>query len=338
MFKKRIHTYQFEDSKLRHLQFTSPGDYHDFVKEQCANLSTINQRRLDMVASNAKQRIATSSDWYGNPVPSSLRDLEAHHYFGKMELLEVIAPKIQKELNRYTDLVEDDLLKRPLLSANSKGLGVFSFDRAMMGLYKIPLAKGSSALEKYTHQLKIELGKDKATTVKNTHLYFENKSALKPTLTLTILAGANANIDGDSLYYVGIAVALLTEYLESCHIGVAIDVLLGTSFDKHILVSAVRVKSFEKPLDVNQLLVLASDPRYFRFNGFKGLIALSDYCGFNIPKGLGKIDSRLTKAYTANTPSTLLFNQSYSIDRAVKEVSRILQEYTKNKTYEHTTR
>ena len=327
-----IHTHSFENRRFQYIQFGSPGDYHDFVESQSQRLFMGNAQSLENVIQNAKGRIATSSDWYGNPPPKAIKDLEEHRYFGKMELLKVIAPKIQKELNRYTELVEDDLLKRPTLSANSKGLGVFSFDRAMMGLYKIPLAKDASALEKYTHQLKIELGKDKATTVKNTHLYFENKSASKPTLTLTltVLAGANANTKGDELYYVGIAVALLTEYLESCHIGVAIDVLLGTSFGVHTIVSAIRVKRYEAPLDVNQLLVLSSDPRYFRFNGFKGLIALADYCGVNIPNGLGKIDDTITNAYTEYHPNTLLFNQSYSVDRAVKEVSRILLEYAKN--------
>ena len=100
----------------------------------------------------------------------------------------------------------------------------------------------------------------------------------------------------------------------------------------HTLVSAIRVKRYEDPLDVNQLLVLASDPRYFRFQGFKGLIALADYCGVNIPSSLGRIDDKITKAYMHYHPKTLLFNQSYSIDRAVKEVSRILQEYTKTHT------
>ncbi|GGG35924.1 hypothetical protein GCM10011344_41050 [Dokdonia pacifica] len=324
-----IHTHSYQKTRFQYVRFASPGGYHSFVQKQSQKLFIGNQQSLENIVKNAKDRIRTSSDWYGNPSPNSIRDLEEHHYFGKMELLEVIAPKIKKELTRYTDLVQESLLKRPQLSANSKGLGVFSFDRAMMGLYKIPLSKNASPLEKYTHGLKIELGKDKATTVKNTHLYFENKSASKPTLTLTVLAGANANTKGDALYYVGIAVALLTEYLESCHIAVAIDVLIGTSFGVHTLVSAIRVKRFEDPLDTNQLLVLASDPRYFRFNGFKGLIALSDYCGVNIPDTLGKIDDRITSAYMEYTANTLLFNQSYSIDRAVKEVSRILLEYTK---------
>ena len=324
-----IHTHSFESRRFQYVQFTSPGDYHDFVQRQSQRLFTGNAKTLEYVIESTKMRIVQSSDWYGNPSPRAVRDLETHRYFGKMELLKVIAPKIQKELDRYTELVEDELLKRPTLTANSKGLGVFSFDRAMMGLYKIPLAKGASALEKYTHQLKIELGKDKATTVKNTHLYFENKSSSKPTLTLTVLAGANAKTKGDALYYVGIAVALLTEYLESCHIAVAIDVLLGTSFGVHTIVSAIRVKRYEESLDSNQLLVLASDPRYFRFNGFKGLIALADYCGVNIPNGLGRIDDKITDAYLKYVPNTLLFNQSYSIDRAVKEVSRILLEYTK---------
>ena len=324
-----IHTRPYQKQRFQYIQFGSPTGYHEFVEKQCKSLFLDNQQTLEMIAKNAKARVVKSSTWYGSPPPTSMKDLEEHRYFGKMELLDVIAPKIQKELDRYTNLVEDQLLKRPQLSANSKGLGVFSFDRAMMGLYKLPLAKGSSALEKFLHQLKIELHQDKATTVKNTHLYFENKSASKPTLTLTLLAGANANIQGDSLYYVGIAVALLTEYLESCHIGVAIDVLLGTSFGLHTIVSVIRVKRFEAPLDVNQLLVLGSDPRYFRYNGFKGLIALADYCGLNIPNGLGKIDDTIPKAYMEATPDALLFNQSYSIDHAVKEVSRILLEYTK---------
>ncbi|MFC4633523.1 hypothetical protein ACFO3O_06370 [Dokdonia ponticola] len=323
-----LHTHSFESRRFQYVQFASPGVYHAFVEKQCKQLFMDNAQTLEMIIKNAQTRIVKSSDWYGNPPPNALRDLQEHRYFGKMELLEVIAPKIQKELDRYTDLVEDDLLKRPQLSANSKGLGVFSFDRVMMGLYKIPFTKRSSELERFHHQLKIELGKDKATTVKNTHLYFENKSSSKPTLTLTVLAGANANTKGDALYYVGIAVALLTEYLESCHIAVAIDVLLGTSFGVHTIVSAIRVKHFEDSLDINQLLVLASDPRYFRFNGFKGLIALADYCGINIPNGLGRIDDTITDAYLKYVPNTLLFNQSYSIDSAVKEVSRILLEYT----------
>ena len=323
-----IHTHSYKKQRFQYIAFGSPTAYHDFVEKQCKSLFMGNAQTLEVIIKNAQTRIVKSSDWYGNPPPTSMKDLEAHRYFGKMELLEVIAPKIQKELDRYTELVEDELLKRPQLSANSKGLGVFSFDRAMMGLYKIPFTKGSSELERFHHQLKIELGKDKATTVKNTHLYFENTSASKPTLTLTLLAGANANIQGDALYYVGIVVALLTEYLESCHIGVAIDVLLGTSFGVHTIVSVIRVKPFEEPLDINQLLVMGSDPRYFRFNGFKGIIALADYCGLNIPSGLGKIDERITDAYMDHTPDVLLFNQSYSIDSAVREVSRILMEYS----------
>lgn len=335
MASLKIHTHYLEKAKLQYLRFDSPSRYYAFVEAQTKRLRSDNNSVLQGVIQRAEERIRKREDWYGTPAPNSLRDLERHHYFEKMALLDQIAPKIQKELESYKSVVKDQVLKRPVLTANSKGLGVFSFDRVMMGLYKLPYPADGSELEKLTHRLKMELGMDRVTSVKKTHLYFKDKAQNKPMLTLSVLAGGNSGVKGDALYYVGIAIALLTQHLEEASIAVAIDVLIGTSISDRHLLSVIRVKSFEAPLDINQLLVLSSDAKYFRFNGFKGLIALADYMGISIPRGLGKIENTLARAYIDIEKESLLFNQSYSIQSAKEEVTRIIETYIQRKNNEN---
>jgi len=329
MHNPKIHKHPYDQGQQYQLAFDSPKVFHAFVDRQCRSLEFDNKATMDRVLANAKHRIATQSDWYGTPAPKSIKELENHHYFGNMQLLELLKPKIKKHLHKYVALAQDTLIERPKPTYNSKGLGIFSFDRAVMGLYTLPLAKGNTPVASLTHQLKIALGKDKGTTVKDTHLYFENNNQMRPSITINLLAGANAKIKGDALYYIGIACALLVEYLESAQVAVAVNVLIGTTINNDSCLSVVQLKRFEDPLDQNQLLVLSSDPRYFRYNGFKALIATADYCGLTIPASLGRITPTIARNYIQSTNAhNVLFQQSYSLNEAAQEVVRLLSDYT----------
>lgn len=324
-----IHIDIHQGQRLQYIVFDSPKVFTAFVEQQCNNLEFANKATMDQIETNAKHRINTQSDWYGTPIPKSIAELAQHRYFEKMHLLETLAPKIKAHFYKYQALTEDQLIQRPKLTTNSKGLGVFSFDRAVMGLYKQPLGKGNTVVESLSNQLKIAVGKDKGTTVKDTHLYFKHTSNMRPSLTINLLAGGNANVKGDALYYVGIACALLVDYLESCQIAVAVNVLIGTTIQKDSCLSVIQVKRFEDPLDQNQLLVLSSDPRYFRYNGFKAVIATADYCGLTIPESLGYIHSKIAHQYAQSSKSnSVVFQQSYSVDKAVAEVVKHLKNYT----------
>jgi len=92
----------------------------------------------------------------------------------------------------------------------------------------------------------------------------------------------------------------------------------------------VRVKRFQDKADLNQLLLMSSDPRYFRFRGFKALIAVSDYFGLTVPRGLGKMEKSMGRDFvSAIEDRGFVFEQSYSLEAAAREVSRIVEEYQK---------
>jgi hypothetical protein len=147
------------------------------------------------------------------------------------------------------------------------------------------------------------------------------------------MAGANANIEGDQLLYVGLACAELVEFLELRGISVEVNVLLGTSFSNQVAMACVRVKRFQDKLDKNQLLLISSDPRYFRYRGFKSLVALSNYFGLTIPSGLGSITAQMGNAFAkAVNPKGFVFEQSYAMESAVKEVTQIIENYKKQLT------
>ena len=142
------------------------------------------------------------------------------------------------------------------------------------------------------------------------------------------MAGANAHVKGNDLLYVGLACAELVEFMELRGVSVEVNVMLGTSFNNQVTMGCVRVKRFQDKLDKNQLLLMSSDPRYFRFRGFKSLVAMSNYFGLTIPSGLGTISASMGTAFAkAINPKGFVFEQSYSMDSAVKEVSQIITNY-----------
>jgi len=109
-----------------------------------------------------------------------------------------------------------------------------------------------------------------------------------------------------------------------------LNVLLGTAHSDQISMGIIKVKRFEDRLDKNQLLLLSSDPRYFRYRGFKALIALTNYFGLTIPTSLGRISEDMGKGFvTAQQGKGFVFEQSYSLESAAKEVRTIIENYKK---------
>ena len=102
----------------------------------------------------------------------------------------------------------------------------------------------------------------------------------------------------------------------------------GRSLRAAVCIAAVRVKRFQDRIDKNLLLLLSSDPRYFRYRGFKALIALSNYFGLDIPKGLGRLEKNMGNQFVrALDAKAFVFEQSYSLDHAAREVKRIIETY-----------
>ena len=279
---------------------------------------------------HTKNAVYHNSSWYGTTNVDTFDDIVHHDYFLGMHLIEKIKPKIKRQLERYTKLTEDRILPKPKLTYNEKGLGVFSFDRAAMGLYKMQPTLAHTPIHKNISQMQIELDRDNKTTmIKKVYAQIKDKLTSFPSLQLYITAGANANIQGDQLLYIGLACAELVEFMELQGIAVEVNMLFETFFKDTYPIGIVKLKRFEDPLDKNQLLLLSSDPRYYRYRGFKALIALSDYLGLTIPSDLGSSKPDVGKDFVQTLGlGGFVFEHSYSIDAAVQEVSRIITTYT----------
>lgn len=322
------------EQKYNYVQFDSVLAFNAFVDHQAKELSDHNQRIWTIQKENASYIIREKKDWFGTPIPKSVAALESHTSFMGMELLREIQPQIKDKLSRYLEHLEKSELPKPKMAYNDRGLGVFSFERAAMGMFKIHNINKSTPIQENISKLKVELGRKQIqTSVKSVYAYFQHKNSSYPSLQLYIMAGANANIKGNNILFVGLACAELVTFMEQRGISVEVNVILGSNFGDQTVLSQIRVKRFQDKLDTNQLLLISSDPRYFRYRGFKALIAMANYFGYKIPQNLGRLTKSLGNNFVeAINEKGFVFEQSYAMDKAVREVSNIITNY-KNRVY-----
>lgn len=329
MSRPQKHTAQSTNGKYNYLLFDSVFAFNAFVDHEIQQLSTANASRWNNVVQSTSQNLNSGTDWYGNPTPKDIEELNEHRTFSGMELVRKIQPQIKDKLAKYLDYLEDAVLPKPKMAYNDRGLGVFSFERAAMAMFKNFPVDTRTPVNTAVSQMNIELNNHSInTSVKTVYAYFQDKQMSYPAMQLYIMAGANANVQGDQLLYVGLACAELVEFLELRGISVEVNVMLGTSFSNQVAMACVRAKRFQDKLDKNQLLLISSDPRYFRFRGFKSLVALSNYFGLTIPSGLGSITAQMGTAFAkAINSKGFVFEQSYAMETAVREVTQIIENY-----------
>ncbi|MBW4971275.1 hypothetical protein KZY98_12455 [Croceibacter atlanticus] len=329
MNRPQKHSAESTLGKYNYLLFDSVFAFNAFVDHEIQQLSSSNTSRWNNVVSSTSSNLKSGTDWYGTPTPKNVKELEEHRTFLGMKLAQKIQPQIKDKLATYLDYLQDSVLPKPKMAYNDRGLGVFSFERAAMAMYKDFPVNTQTPVTTAVSQMNIELRNHQiSTSVKSVYAYFQDKQMSYPSMQLYIMAGANANVQGDQLLYVGLACAELVEFLELRGISVEVNVLLGTSFSNQVTMACVRVKRFQDRLDKNQLLLISSDPRYFRYRGFKSLVALSNYFGLTIPSGLGSITAQMGTAFAkAINPKGFVFEQSYAMETAVKEVTQIIENY-----------
>ena len=330
------HTIHHERLRYNYLRFDNVTSFNQFVDDEPLNYSNKNIWQHQVLDTSLS--IEEGTDWYGHPIPESLDDLENHtHYLG-MHLIKKLQPKIQAHLNKYLEYLNSNVMPEPKVDYNDRGLGMFSFDRAALGLVKLHRVNLSTPIHTINSQLDIELDRKTTTTqVKKVFAFFKDKQIALPSMRLYIMAGANAHITGDEMLYVGLASGELVTFMEQRGVPVEVNVMIGNEFSNNINLGIVTVKRFQDQLDKNQLLLMSSDPRYFRFRGFKALVSLSNRFGLDIPSSFGRLDKDMGKhfAQLLNTQQPemngFVFEQSYSLDAAAKEVTRIIETYNQQK-------
>lgn len=312
-----------------YVQFGDVLAFNSFTDSQMKKLSIGNNVIYEELVHRTRERIESGSDWYGTPVPTGIMELDGHKKYLGMHLIGEVQSRIKEHLEKYMNYLDSETLPKRRLSYNDRGLGVFSFDRAGMSLFKMNKVNLTKPIDQVISKLGIELNRTALQTrIKNVYAFFENKHASYPSMRLYLLAGANAYVKGNNLLYVGLACAEVAEFLEMRNVAVEVNVMIGSEFKGQTSFAVVRIKRFEERLDKNQLLLMSSDPRYFRYRGFKALIALANYFDLTIPETLGKVTAEMGSDFVeAQADDGFVFGQSYSLDSVCKEVVRIIENY-----------
>ncbi len=327
------HIVESEGIRYNYVLFDNATDFNVWTDSENLLLSEKNRTIWESTLQETKWMLRAGDNWFGTPVPASVDELEDHTVFKRMELLQELQPRIRQHLNRYLEHIQAEVLPKPQVAYNDRGLGMFSFERAAMGLFRHSQLQLDTPIEKTATQLNIELGRfDVSTRVKKVFAYFQHKEVSRPSIRLYLLAGGNAGVEGNALFYIGLACAELVEFMEQRGIPVEVNVLLGSSVRKRVVMAVTRVKRFQDKLDKNQLLLLSSDPRYFRFRGFKALISLYNYFEYTTPRGLGTMTESMGDRFVAALGKDgFVFEQSYSLEAAALEVKRIIETYHTNR-------
>lgn len=301
--------------------FKSLLDYQAWVKQTFKNLSSKNWgHQVNYTKSHTERLIADSSSWFGSG--TTYKELaEGVKQYQNPELLDRLYQKVQHELNP----VIAQKLKARKLKFNALGFGMFCFDRAAMTLYKVKESEQSE-------QLKVK------TNTKELFAYFPEVSREKHAVEFFISCDASGSVKAEEMLYGGVSAVIMAELLIKAGIKVKINIVIGSALDglrQKYVGCIIPVKHYDEPLDRNVLALLSSDPRFMRFDAFKGVICAFENFGMETPGGLGlPMDARQLKTlleqsgYTENLPSKhrYYFGGTFTEDSALRKINHTIED------------
>jgi hypothetical protein len=350
--KKRIH---IKDD------FKGLLDYQQWLKESFANLSEKNAMYLQRFSRETFDSIIKSREgWFGTQVTYEEMEDGVKEYMNP-ELLDSMYQKVQSEV--VSTLTHQ--LKARKLTFNAQGFGMFCFDRAAMTLYRnreyysetqqrvvMPVevvrsgkhhslrSDGSLVKERWEQT---EEGKPKVRThTKEVFAFFPMVKRERPAVEFFISCTAPASVNGINLLYNGISAVIMAEILTKAGIKIKINMMIGTAISeskKDLVGCIVPVKHYDETMDRNLLALMSSDPRFMRYDAFKGLVSVYDHFDKTISSGFGFSLSAIelkdileSSGYTAKLQSTYryYFGGIYSEEAAINNITRTIQEISDN--------
>lgn len=268
---------RIKNALFHSLVFESLNEFDGFVEEEISErLNKGNMERWLGVLRSSRESLKDVT-WFGSPAPGSLKELEEHKEFQRPELYKEAEEEIRKSLSEFDEEELKNLIQIKKIAYNSIGFGIFSFDRAAMGLQRI----------------KTRSGKEKITTsVKDVYAYFLDKPMEQRAVKIYVVAGGLGTVDAKEMLYNGMGAVVLADYLSQRNYSVEINVVIESVKMNGLnsiaaYAAIIKTKRFEDFLDRNLIAVLTSDPKYYRYKGFKGIISIYNKFGEVCPAGLG---------------------------------------------------
>jgi hypothetical protein len=333
-------------------------EYRDWVNRTFNNIQ-VNQGATEYFTKEQSESHLKNKTWFGegtsyNELSSGVTE------YKKPELISKIYNSLQHSLSAQTK----DIHKFKKMRYNPYGLGMFSFDKAAMGMYRLKefySPSNSSIVEKEQVDTSMQPfrflldsseviqrweqkpdGKLKIrTNSKNVYAYFPKVKKENRAAELFLCCGGSAARTADQMLYSGMSALIIAQLLEKAGVKTKISIVVGSSPDNYqdtVYAAIVPVKNYDENLDINLIALLTSDPRFFRWDGFKGIIAAYDHFKRVIPFSFGSAMTRETLiksieksdyAEGKNIPANrFYFGGTYSEKEATDEISRLVSEIT----------
>ena len=242
------------------------------------------------------------------------------------------------------------------LAYNDMGLGVFSFDRAAQGMYRLkelysplhqkvfePAEVGGSGT---THFLKadnshiIERGEEKAdgkpkirTSNKKVFAYFPKVKRMRSAAEIYVSCGNYADVSAKDFLYSGMVALIIAKKLIKASIPVKINTVIGWFNGKSYCCAVVPLKNYDEPLDENLLALATSDVAFWRYEGYKACVQLQNHFRQTMG-GAGLTGNDLKKVFEADkyrldVPNRFYFGRVENKQQAVSETERAINAVSK---------
>jgi hypothetical protein len=245
--------------------------YQQWLKDKWDNLSARNVGHMEQYGqSEVESTVKSDPDWYGRDV--TYRELvDGVTQYKYPDLIEELYNKVN---DRLSSGILNRIKKRKL-DFNAMGMGVFCFDRAAMTLYRTKTTDG---------KIKVR------TATKELFAWFPQESRDHHVVEIFISCDAPGNVRAGQMLYAGISAIIIAELLTLAAIKVKINIVNGSALtsERELYIGCVvPVKDYEEPVDRNLIALLTSDPRFMRYDAFKGVVAAFDHFNKAIPSSMG---------------------------------------------------
>lgn len=275
------------------------------------------------------------------------------HNYEHLDLIE----KLENNLNEALNLKEPNEVPKKRLAYNDIGLGVFSFDRAAQGMYRlkelyspthnqvvqpeevirsameIRLKRDDSLVEE-RWEVK-ESGKPKLrTTNKKVWAYFPKVKRQRAAAEIYLSCGNYSEVSAEDFLYSGLVAIVIAKKLIAASIPVKINTVIGWEVFGKYTCAVVPVKHYHEPLDVNLLALTSSDPRFWRYEGFKAC-AILQLVNNRPTGGAGITGIQLKNAfekagYKTEVPNRFYFGRVANEQEAVSHVRAAIEQINKS--------
>jgi len=265
-------------------------------------------------------------DWFGENTSYELLETGVTEYQNP-DLLDELYQQVNNEIS--PDVAQK--LKARKLKFNSLGFGMFSFDRAAMTIYRnkefyspsldskvdardiMPTEGGfAHKSDNLPVQKRWEQKPDGSqkirTATKELFAWFPEVPKERHAVEFFISCDGPASLTAGEMLYGGVSAVIMAELLIKAGIKVKINVVIGSATSKErekYVGCIIPVKNYEETLDRNIVALLSSDPRFMRYDGFKGVVAAFDNFSLMAPAGMGY-------AMNASQLKTLLETSGYT--------------------------